>query len=150
MAATTVNNHRTQVQWASGLNLLAAIWLFISAFVIYDRGPMVTNNVICGIAVAILAAIRAGGAYEQGWLSWLNALIGVWVIVSPWAVMGTGANGPTNGIIINNVITGVVMVILGCWSAIATNTEPAGATAYAGPAPGTPPYPDTTRPSYGR
>ena len=27
--AATMSTHRTQVQWASGLNVLAAIWLFI-------------------------------------------------------------------------------------------------------------------------
>jgi hypothetical protein len=123
--ATTVESHRTQVQVASGLNLLAGIWLFVSAFAVYAHGPMVTNNVICGIAVVVLAAIRAFGAYDQGWVSWLNALIGVWVVVSPWAVMGApGPAGPTYGMIINNCITGGVVIVLGIWSALATNTAP--------------------------
>jgi hypothetical protein len=136
--AAEVTTHRTQVQWASGLNLLAAIWLFISAFAVYAHGPMMTNNIILGVAVAILAAIRLGGAFDQGWMSWLNAVLGVWVIVSPWAVMGTGPFGPTQAMILNNCITGGVIVALGCWSAIATNTEPGGA-AYG-----------EARPSYGR
>jgi hypothetical protein len=135
---TNLHTHRTQVQWASGLNLLVGIWLFISAFVIYDRGPMVTNNIIFGIVVAVLAAIRLGGAYDQAWLSWLNAIAGIWVIVSPWAVMGTGPNGPSHGMIINNCITGAVVLVLACWSALATNTEPGGTTTYG------------TSPSYGR
>ncbi len=135
---TTLHTHRNQVQWASGLNFLVGIWLFVSAFVIYARGPMVTNNVVLGIAVAVLAIIRAAGAYGQAWISWLNALLGVWVVISPWAVMGTGRAGPTVGMITCNVITGAVIVILGCWSATATTTEPAGVT-----------YPDNTRPSLG-
>ncbi|MBN9120744.1 MAG: SPW repeat protein, partial [Planctomycetes bacterium] len=74
--AATISTHRTQVQWASGLNLLVGVWLFVSAFAVYARGPMVTNNALCGIGVAALAAIRALGAYEQGWLSWANVLLG--------------------------------------------------------------------------
>jgi hypothetical protein len=122
--ATTVNNHRNQVQIASGLNVLAAVWLFISAFTVYAHSSMMTNNVILGICVAVLAVIRASGAYDQAWLSWVNALLGVWVVVSPWAVMGTGPNGPTQAMIINNCITGGVVIALACWSALATNTEP--------------------------
>lgn len=119
----TVTMHRNQVQTTSGINVLAGIWLFISAFVIYAHGPMVTNNIIFGIIVTVLALIRVSGAYDQSWLSWLNALCGIWVIISPWAVMGTGANGPTQGMIINNVITGAVVAVLACWSAIASDTE---------------------------
>ena len=130
---TAVNPHRGQVQTASGLNLLAGIWLLISSYAVPAHGPMMTNNVICGIAVAVLAAIRAFGAYDQGWISWLNAALGVWVVVSPWAVMG--AQGPTSAVIVNNCITGGVVVILGIWSALATNTEPGRAT-YRNPSPG--------------
>jgi len=137
-----VNNgstYRTQVQWASGLNLLAAIWLFISAFAISTQNPMTTNNIIFGIIVAVLAAIRLGGAFDQAWLSWLNVLCGIWVIISPWAVMGTGPTGPTQSIIICNCITGGVIVVLGLWSALATNT-----------APDLMPPAGGARPSYGR
>jgi hypothetical protein len=137
---TTVNTHRTQVQWASGLNFLAAVWLFISAFAVFASGPMMTNNVICGIVVAVLAAIRALGAYDQAWVSWLNALIGVWVVVSPWAVAGQpGPGGPTHGMIINNCITGGLIIALSAWSAVATNSEPDRGT-----------YPGTATPSFGR
>jgi hypothetical protein len=55
----------------------------------------------------------------------LNALVGLWVVISPWAVMGQpGPAGPTHGMIINNCITGGLVTALACWSAIATNAEP--------------------------
>ena len=120
----TLTVHRNQVQTASGLNFLVGIWLFISAFVVCVRGPMVTNNVIFGVIVTVLALIRISGAYTQSWLSWLNALAGIWVIISPWAVLGAGALGPSQSIIICNCITGAAVLILGCWSAISTDTEP--------------------------
>ena len=122
---SAVNTRRTQVQLASGLNLLVGIWLIISAYVVYAQGSMTTNNVICGIAIAVLAAIRAFGAYDQSWLSWVNAAIGVWVVVSPWAVAGAaGPAGPTREMFINNCITGGVAIVLGIWSALTTDTTP--------------------------
>jgi hypothetical protein len=134
---TTAQNHRSQVQWASGLNILAGIWLFISAFAVLASNPMTTNNVICGIAVVILAASRALGAYDQAWISWVNALIGLWVIISPWAVAGgPGPIGPTRGIILSNCITGGVILVLGVWSAIATDNEPYRGTSSASPSLG--------------
>ena len=138
MSATT-NTYRSQVQFASGLNLLAGIWLFVSTFAIGAHGPMMRNNIICGIAVAILAAFRAFGAYEEGWLSWLNVLVGAWVIVSPWAVMGTGAVGLAQVTIVNNVVTGGAAVLLGCWSAIASSVAPGRVT-----------YSDRSRPPMAR
>lgn len=128
---SAITVHRNQMQTASGLNVIAGIWLFLSAFAIYAHGPMVANNIVFGLVVGVLALIRLSGAFDQSWLSWVNALCGVWVVISPWAIMGTGANGPTQAMVINNCITGGFIVLLGCWSAIASDTEPsmtAGAT----------------------
>jgi hypothetical protein len=116
--------NRNQLQTASSLNVVAGVWMFISAFVIYAHGPMVTNNVVFGMLVTVFALCRISGAYDQSWLSWLNAVVGIWVIVSPWATMGTGATGPTQAMIINNCVTGGAVLLLACWSAIATDAEP--------------------------
>lgn len=135
----TPHTHRPQVQTASGLNLLVAVWLFVSAFVVLGSEAMKTHNMILGIAVGLMAAVRALGAYRQSWISWVNALLGAWVIISPWAVVGTQILAPTAAMMTNNVITGGLIVVLSAWSALATNTEPA-----------TVPYSTTARPPYGR
>jgi hypothetical protein len=118
-----VNFHRTQAQWASGLNVLAGLWVLGTALAVLDHGPVVTNNLLCGIAVIALAAVRFSGAYDQTWVSWLNALVGAWLVVSPWAVTAA----PTHDLILSNCIAGGVVAVLGCWSAMATTTEPGAA-----------------------
>lgn len=138
--AMNIKAYRGQMQWASGLNLLTAIWLFVSAFLIPIHASMKTNNIIVGVVVAVLAAIRLAGAYNQPWMSWLNAILGLWVMGSPWALMGTGPLGPTAGTIANNLITGAVIFMLACWSAAASTTEPVPPATYSG----------NIRPSYGR
>ena len=120
----TRNSSHAQVRWASGLNLVAGLWLLGTALAVLDHGPVVTNNLLCGLAVAALAAVRVSGAYTQSWLSWLAALVGAWVVVSPWAVAGSDPGEPTRGLILNNCITGGLMAVLGCWSALAGAAEP--------------------------
>jgi hypothetical protein len=108
---------RTHVQTASGLNLLAGMWLIASGVAAHAHAPMLTNNVLCGVVVCVLAAPRVCGAYDQGWLSRVNAVTGLWVVVAPWAVMGPRTVG---GIVTSNLVTGGLVTALGCWSAGAT------------------------------
>jgi hypothetical protein len=113
-------HHRGQVATASGLDILAGIWLLISPFVLaFSRvtGAM-ANDVVLGIVIGVLAAIRFFGAYRQTWLSWINALLGVWVLISPW-VVGYSFNHVALTI---NVVLGIIVIILACWSALATDT----------------------------
>ncbi|HLH21268.1 MAG TPA: SPW repeat protein [Chloroflexota bacterium] len=106
-----------QVQWASGLNVLAGIWLIISPWVLgFSRTdvPMMWNNVIFGIIAAILAGIRAGGAYDAPWLSWINVLIGIWLFISAFVFATMAMPTP----FWNNVILGIIVFVLGIVSAL--------------------------------
>ena len=59
------------------------------------------------------------GAYREAGLSWVNCLIGLWCVISPWAIGFAGYRAATT----NNVITGIVIAILAFWSAVASSTE---------------------------
>ncbi len=113
-----------QVQWASGLNALAGLWLIISPFILgfaqYDPW-MMWNDTAFGIVVAILAGIRAGGAYTAVWVSWINILIGIWLIVSAFLFARPSLMVP----FWNNIGIGVIVVILGIISARGTHLETA-------------------------
>lgn len=126
MAYALQHRHEGQVVTASGLDVLAGVWLLISPFVIgfSDLATAMTNNVICGGIVIVLAAIRFLGAYRQSWLSWVNCLIGIWAIISPWA-LGFARNQDAST---NNVITGIVIAVLAFWSAVATSPTESTAT----------------------
>jgi hypothetical protein len=48
---------------ASGLNVLAGIWLIIAPFVVgYDKGDPYWNDIVFGAIVAVLALARLAGA----------------------------------------------------------------------------------------
>lgn len=113
------DRHYGQVRLASGLNIIAGIWTIISPWVygFYNAAGNVWNNVIVGIVIAVFAAIRFFGTAGTVWLSWINALLGIWLILSPWIYGYTGNAGR----MWNSIIVGIVVLVLSVWSAVATS-----------------------------
>ena len=125
MAYAVQHPHRGQVATASGLDILAGIWLLISPFVLHFLPHVaMTNNVILGIVVGVLALIRFLGAYDLAVLSWINVILGIWVLISPWVLGFASARVPMT----NNVVMGIVVIVLAAWSALATQSEHTGTT----------------------
>jgi hypothetical protein len=89
---------------ARWLNVICGLWIFFSAFWLtnIDR-PFYLNNIVCGLVVAAVAIIAMTRRGEP--LRWVNAVLGVWVIISAWVF----AAGPAA--VASNVILGVVVVI---------------------------------------
>jgi hypothetical protein len=115
----SVSTHEGQVKLASGLNVLAAIWLFISAFAVPMTYGLSWSNAIAAIIVFVLALTRVSGAYQRSALSWWNLVLGVWTIISPWVFRVDPASPAVN----NNVITGLIIGALAIWSALATSSD---------------------------
>jgi hypothetical protein len=118
---------RDDVVGASGLNIIAGIWLIIAPFVLnYSNGDPYWNDIVFGAIVVVLAGIRALGAYRQAWMSWVNMLIGAWIFASAFWLDSTGRASW------NDVILGVIVFVLGAISASATAERglepPAGTT----------------------
>ena len=115
----------SQEKLASGLNVIAGLWLIISPWILHDQVQQAyANNVILGIIIAVLAAIRAGGAHRAAWLSWINLVLGLWVIISPWVLQLPASHTQAFW---NNVVVGVVVALLAIWSAVATRSAMPGA-----------------------
>lgn len=109
-----------QVRWASGINLIAGLWLIIAPWVLgYATGRSVTNNVVVGVVVAVLAAIRFFGAYRAAGISWINVLLGLWMIVAPWVL-----HDVVSAAYWNDVIVGIIIAVFGAWSAMASSRAP--------------------------
>lgn len=116
----------------SVLNFLAGIWMLISPWVlgIASIRNVTGNNVLLGIAVLILAASRAWGG--QGvWASWTNVVLGLWVLISPWA-LGFAGSGTAST---NNVLFGIIIAALALWAGMITPGVRTGAATFAGAEP---------------
>ena len=114
------DNRMGQVVVASGINLILGLWLIIAPFVLGFTAHTHSewNTIIVGILVATIAAIRIWGGRGASWLSWINAGLALWLIVSPWIY----GNSDISAILWNDIIVGVVVLVLSAWSALAQET----------------------------
>ncbi|MEO3857821.1 SPW repeat protein [Acrocarpospora sp. B8E8] len=96
----------------AGLTFLTGLYLAISPFVVgFNSFPTLTgNNLIVGIALALLALGFASAYGRTHGLTWVAPLIGIWTIIAPWVISADVANTAT---IWNNVATGTVALLLG-------------------------------------
>jgi SPW repeat len=98
-----------------GLTMLCGLYLALSPWIIgFTRfpgtGALRVNDLITGLAVAVMAVGLASAFGRTHSVAWTVPLLGVWAIISPWAVSGAT---PKGGTIISNVIVGVLIFLLG-------------------------------------
>jgi hypothetical protein len=73
-------------------NLILGVFLFFTPWIFrYPTGVESQSAMISGIVIAVIA-IAALAAFAM-WEEWLNLIVGLWVIASPWVLkfQGTGA-----------------------------------------------------------
>ncbi|MEU3167354.1 SPW repeat protein [Streptosporangium sp. NPDC006930] len=106
-------------QAIEGLGLLAGLYLAISPWVVGFNGlsRLSVSNLVTGIVVAALALAFASAYGRTYGVSWVAPVIGIWTIIAPWI---TGS--ATRGSIWNNVVTGIVILLLGL-GAVAMGTK---------------------------
>lgn len=100
----------TAAQAVEGCTLLSGLYLAISPWVagFSNLSRLTVCNLITGFALAALAVGFASAYGRTHGLSWIVPIIGVWTIIVPWVVRSA-----TRGSIWSNVVTGVVILLLG-------------------------------------
>jgi hypothetical protein len=95
-----------------GLIVLTGLYLAISPWVVgfYGLSNLTANNLITGIALAMLAVGFASAHGRTHGVTWVVPLIGAWTIIAPWVMSG---HVTTTRTVWNNVVTGAIAVILG-------------------------------------
>lgn len=87
---------------SSWVNIALGIWVIISPFILgFHSSSALWSNVVAGVLVGILALLR-WGMHQPGW-SWLNLIIGIWLVLSPFVLF---LGGPAMW---NNVILGIIV-----------------------------------------
>jgi SPW repeat-containing protein len=86
-------------------NLILGAFLFLSPWIFaFPAGTQSQNAWISGAIIAVLA-IAALAAFAV-WEEWLNLIVGLWVVVSPWVL---GFQGTARTV---HVIVGILVAIL--------------------------------------
>lgn len=117
--AISVQDARTTVQTASGLDIVAGAWLILAPFILgYSMvNAALWNDILIGVAVIILSALRTGrSGYRATWPSWINVVLGVWLILAPF-ILGYASIGSA---LWNDIILGIIVGGLAMWGALAT------------------------------
>jgi hypothetical protein len=104
------------IRAASAICLLAGIWFFVSPWVYGAAGSgNAFNSWIVGAAIFLIGCLRVfRPAYSTGF-SWVNALLGAWVICSPWVYGYAVSMGRT----INSLCVGVIVLVCALSAGIA-------------------------------
>jgi hypothetical protein len=87
--------------WRTGVGLFVALSPWIAGF--SDRAALTRSNLVIGLAVALLGAGFAMAYERTHRLTWVCPLLGIWTIVSVWAVRRAEATTPA---VWSNVIGG--------------------------------------------
>jgi hypothetical protein len=94
------------------LALLTGLYLAASPWITGFNGlsTLTVNNLIVGIAYALLMSGGFGRAYDRVHsMAWAACALSVWAIISPWVVAGNVATTKT---IVNNVVVGAIGLLL--------------------------------------
>ena len=87
---------------SSWINIMLSIWVIVSPFVLASHSSKaIWNNVVVGAVVGILALI-GWGTHQTGW-SWLNLILGMWLVISQFVLF---LSGPAMW---NNVVLGIII-----------------------------------------
>ncbi|HLL37398.1 MAG TPA: SPW repeat protein [Streptomyces sp.] len=95
------------------LALLTGVYLAASPWIAGFSGlsTLAVNNLIVGIAYAVLMSGGFGRAYERTHsMAWAACALGAWTIVAPWVVSGDVSTTRT---VVNNIIVGAIALLLG-------------------------------------
>jgi hypothetical protein len=99
---------RPVVSLSSAVIALLALWLVACPYLIGTPGPRVAHTgIICGILILICSGIRFVYRHTSA-MSWINALLGAWIIGAAWVFGESGGDVHTwNYTIVGAVIAGL-------------------------------------------
>ena len=105
---------RTMGRWQDWFNLVLASWLILAPFVAFGAsGDVATwNSYACGAIVAIFAI--AALVRPQVWEEWVNIVVGLWLIVAPFALGFTDQSIP----MWNQIVLGALIGADALWAAV--------------------------------
>jgi peptidoglycan/LPS O-acetylase OafA/YrhL len=115
------DRHDRAAQATSGVNAILGLWLLIAPWVLdyQDRRAVVVSHVVSGLLLLALGAFRLGKPRTAPWLSWLNAVLGLWLVAAPFVLLpSSSSTGPAYW---NSISIGAVVAIVAVSAAVSTH-----------------------------
>jgi hypothetical protein len=93
------------------LNLVLGAFLFFSPWIFgFASGAPTQNAVVSGIVIAVLS-IAALAAFTV-WEEWLNLILGLWVLVSPWVLAFAGTTAAAVAVVVGILVAVIAAIEL--------------------------------------
>jgi hypothetical protein len=84
----------------------------------YGNSTARVNDIVLGIVIALFALIRVLiPTTRTAWLSWLNALWGIWLIIGSFFLAYAGVART------NDIILGIIVLLFGIWSVVESEQQ---------------------------
>lgn len=114
----TVMENKTQILTANYLDAAAGLWVMLTPFALglSDNQPFLWNNIIVGLIIVVSSLIGARQLDKASGFDTVNAVMGLWVMASPWLLDISSHDLATR----SSVFTGALILCLGIWGAIAS------------------------------
>lgn len=110
-----MSDDSSAIQSIGIINVILGAWLIVSPYILgYTSSAAKWNQTILGIVVLVLAGLRALAPRQQ-WLSFLNGLAAIWLIIAPWVL-----NYNRSVAYWNEVVVGIVVGVLAFWNSSIT------------------------------
>ena len=107
--------------WQDPANAVLGAWLILAPWVLgFDNHTTALANAVA--TGGALLAVGVAAVFEpRPWEQWIELVLGVWLIASPWALKFSALTTVTNAM----VVTGVLIAVLAAWRLFG-DTESAG------------------------
>jgi hypothetical protein len=93
------------------INLVLGAFLFASPWIFgFASGVQSQNAIISGVVIAVLS-LAALAAFAQ-WEEWLNLIVGLWVLVSPWVLGFANTTALTVCVIVGLIVAAIAAIEL--------------------------------------
>jgi hypothetical protein len=103
-----MQNTWTNAKLCDVANLILGAFLFFTPWIFgYSGSAHITQNAMISGIIIVVLAIAALSAFAV-WEEWLNLILGLWVLVSPWAL---GFHTNTKAMTVN-VVVGILVAVL--------------------------------------
>ncbi len=105
------------------LVVVAGVWEVVAPFILGYAAisGALWDAIIIGVVLIILGAwaALAGQDSTVKLLSWINAVLGLWLVIAPFIISYSSVVAA----MWNDIIVGVVVIVLGVWAALTVGSS---------------------------
>lgn len=104
-------SHLYLKHWQDAVSGLLGIWLLAAPWALgFGNDSMAMSNSVV-IGLVLIAAALGAVWLPQAWEEWIEAILGLWMAVSPWLLGFSHLHAAT----VSSLVTGLVVLALALW-----------------------------------